>query len=377
MRGGLNMRDRRRITSLTAALSLMAAFAALPARAAERLAPLPVDPAQVSVAGFSSGAFMANQIHIAHSAGVMGAALIAGGLYGAAVEGVTADGVAANPVLAIARCANLPFLVDEVPAHQKLVEALAARGAIDPPSHLTRARVYLFTGGSDAFVGAGTVEKARDLYRALGVPKAHVTFEDRAGPAAMAGHAWVTTAFGEACSSNASPYVNACGYDQSGAELKAIYGPRLEPAAARATGRIVDFDQTEFAPGDAAAANGLASTGYLYIPKVCEAGARHKCRLQVALHGCTQSAEKLGDVFYDRIGLNEWADSNRLVVLYPQAHATTLPELPSSLLRSGPLGLNPGGCWNWWGYGGDSRYLTRKGVQVEAIWKMVERLEGK
>ncbi len=231
------MRDRRRITSLTAALSLMAAFAALPARAAERLAPLPVDPAQVSVAGFSSGAFMANQIHIAHSAGVMGAALIAGGLYGAAVEGVTADGVAANPVLAIARCANLPFLVDEVPAHQKLVEALAARGAIDPPSHLTRARVYLFTGGSDAFVSAGTVEKARDLYRALGVPKAHVTFEDRAGPAAMAGHAWVTTAFGEACSSNASPYVNACGYDQSGAELKAIYGPRLEPAAARATGR--------------------------------------------------------------------------------------------------------------------------------------------
>ena len=45
----------------------------------------PVDPAQVSVSGLSSGAFMANQFHIAHSADIMGAAMIAGGLYGCAV----------------------------------------------------------------------------------------------------------------------------------------------------------------------------------------------------------------------------------------------------------------------------------------------------
>ena len=113
----------------------------------------------------------------------------------------------------------------------------------------------------------------------------------------------MTTNYGGACSANAAPYINDCGYDQSGAELKAIYGPDLAPPAPAATGRIVAFDQTEFVPDQAAAANGLAKTGYLYVPKACEAGTAEPCRLQVALHGCTQSAE-LGDRFYTRIGLN-------------------------------------------------------------------------
>jgi poly(3-hydroxybutyrate) depolymerase len=55
------------------------------ARAADRLGTLPIDPAQISVSGISSGAFMANQLHVAHSAQLMGAGLIAGGLYGCAV----------------------------------------------------------------------------------------------------------------------------------------------------------------------------------------------------------------------------------------------------------------------------------------------------
>ena len=47
------------------------------ASAAEPLGRFPADPAQVSVSGISSGAFMANQLHIAHSAGIMGAGIIA------------------------------------------------------------------------------------------------------------------------------------------------------------------------------------------------------------------------------------------------------------------------------------------------------------
>ncbi len=367
----------RRIAGLAAAVGLGLAVDAAPGKAAERLGALPIDARQVSVAGFSSGAFMANQLHIAHSAGVMGAALVAGGLYGIAVEGVTADGVTASAALATWRCMKLPFVRDQLPAHKAMVDAFAAKGWIDPPSNLARARLYLFAGGSDAFVSSATVEKARDLYLALGVPEANITFEDRSGPAATAGHAWVTRGFGGACSANVPPFVNACGYDQAGAELKAIYGPDLKPAAPTATGRIVPFDQSEFVPGKAANADGLSSTGYLYVPRACEAGAAGRCRLQVVLHGCTQSAETLGDVFYAHVGLDEWADANRIVVLYPQAHATTLSELPSGLWRSGLSAPNPMGCWNWWGYGGDSRYLTKNGVQVDAIWKMIGRLEGK
>ena len=367
----------RRIAGLVAAVALALALDEASGRAAERLGALPIDPHQVSVAGFSSGAFMANQLHIAHSARVMGAALVAGGLYGIAVERVTADGVTASAALATWRCTKLPFVLENVAAHKTMVDAFAARGWIDPPSNLARTRLYIFTGGTDAFVSSEAVEKARDLYLALGVRQPNITFEDRSGPAATAGHSWVTEAFGGACSANAPPFIDACGYDQAGAELKAIYGPGLNPAAPAPTGRIVPFDQTEFVPGGAALSNGLSTTGYLYVPSACEAGAPQRCRLQVALHGCTQSAETLGDVFYAHAGLNEWADANRIVILYPQAHATTLFELPSGLARFGPSAPNPMGCWNWWGYAGDSRYLTRQGVQVDAIWQMIGRLEGK
>jgi poly(3-hydroxybutyrate) depolymerase len=128
-------------------------------------------------------------------------------------------------------------------------------------------------------------------------------------------------------------------------------------------------------PGAATKANGLSDTGYLYVPKDCEAGAASPCRLSITLHGCLQSAELLGDEFYTRIGVNEWADSNRIVVLYPQAHATTVSELPAQNALS-LANTNPNGCWNWWGYGFDARFLTKQGVQINAIWSMVRRLSG-
>jgi hypothetical protein len=50
---------------------------------------------KVSAAGISSGAFTANQLHIAHSADIMGAATIAGGAYGCARLDASSDGVKA------------------------------------------------------------------------------------------------------------------------------------------------------------------------------------------------------------------------------------------------------------------------------------------
>lgn len=60
-------------------------------------------------------------------------------------------------------------------------------------------------------------------------------------------------------------------------------------------------------------------------------------------------------------GFNEWAEANRLVVLYPQAKAS----------RMAPL--NPLGCWDWWGYT-DEDYATRDGAQIKAVQAMVDRL---
>jgi hypothetical protein len=367
---------RNRLLGLASALGLALALAAQ-ARAADKLGSFPVDPTQVSVAGISSGAFMANQLHVAHSADIMGAAMIAGGLYGCAVQDVTDDGVLALASQAASACLDVPFMLDDVAKYKERLERLSARGWIDQPSNLARARIYLFTGSSDDVVARETVEKGEALYEALGVPAGGIVFEDRSGPAAKAGHSWVTKNFGGKCSANKEPFINDCLYDQAGAELNAIYGPNLQPAAATASGRIVAFDQTEFVPGKAARANGLTDTGYLYVPKGCEPGAAQPCRLQVVLHGCTQSAEVLHDEFYTKIGVNEWADANNILVLYPQAHATTPDELPPNLVLTALISANPQGCWNWWGYADDRQYLTRKGVQITAIWSMIQRLEGK
>ena len=371
-----NFAPWRRTAKAFALAALVFAMAAS-AQAADKLGSFPVDPAQVSVAGISSGAFMANQLHIAHSADIMGAAMIAGGLYGCAVQDVESDGVLALAAQAVGACMKVPFMLDDTATYRGRIEKLASHGWIDSPSNVARATIYFFTGSSDQVVNSETVEKAKALYDALGVPAGNIVFEDRSGPAAKAGHSWVSSDFGGACDANASPFIDDCGYDQAGAELKAIYGEDLKPPAAAATGRIVAFDQKEFVPGRATAANGLLDTGYLYVPKACEPGAAQPCRLQVVLHGCKQSAEELRDVFYTKIGVNEWADSNNLLVLYPQAHATTPAELPPNLWADALIYANPEGCWNWWGYSDDRQYLTKKGVQVLAIWKMVQRLEGK
>lgn len=76
-------------TAVRAGICLLAVLAA-PAAAQERLPSLQIDPDKVSVSGISSGAFMANQVHIAHSELIMGAGLVAGGLYGCAAVSIAA-----------------------------------------------------------------------------------------------------------------------------------------------------------------------------------------------------------------------------------------------------------------------------------------------
>ena len=85
------------------------------------------------------------------------------------------------------------------------------------------------------------------------------------------------------------------------------------------------------------------------------------CKVHVALHGCVQSAESVGNRFYTETGYNRWADSNRMLVLYPQVNQSALRP------------YNPKGCWDWWGYSG-SQYAYKSAPQMKAIMQMVDRL---
>jgi len=312
---------------------------------------------QTSVSGISSGAYMAGQLQIAHSQHIIGAAVIAGGPYGCA-ESLFADmmpgpgSALLNLTRAVNGCMLNAMQLWGVPNPRLLADKarrLAESKRIDTLDGVVGDRIYLFSGREDRTVVPAIVAAAADFYAELGVPAGQVKLETSLD----AGHAFVTEDKGLSCDSTGKPYVVDCDYDQSGALLNHIYGT-LNSRSAAPTGSYLTFDQRPFTRdlGD----HGLSDRGVVYIPEACRAAAG--CRVHIAFHGCGQNRALVDDAFVKDTGFARWADTNRLVVLFPQT-------------ATGPF--NPQGCWDWWGYTGRD-YLTREGPQIIAVWRMLEHL---
>jgi len=287
---------------------------------------------------------MAVQFHVAHSGMVRGAAAIAGGPYYCAQGSLST---------AYYNCMT-PGLFTPIPTVSFLkaqTEAFAQAHAIDATSNLAGARVWLFSGTSDHTVEASVVQALRDYYTAFKAMPVLVADKP-------AGHAMVTEDKGNACATTEPPFINQCHYDAAGKLILYLIGA-AQPSGA-ATGRIVRFDQNEFAGSDAASIS-MAAQGFVYVPKTCDAAV---CRLHVVFHGCRQDAAEIGERFVQEAGYNRWADANRLIVLYPQ-----------TIARYYPL-FNPRACWDWWGYTGPL-YHTVNGPQIRAVKAMIDRLASK
>lgn len=352
------MTTPRRIAS-AALLALAALLAGCGGEGAPGLPALGANRNQTSVSGLSSGAYMAGQFELAHSREVVGAGIIAGGPY-ACSESLYADiipgpGTALfNLTKAINGCMLDALQSFGVPNPQQLAhraEWLAEKGRIDPLANVKDDRIYLFSGTQDRTVVPAIVDAARRFYKALGVPDANIDFVTNV----PAGHGFVTEDKGPVCAYTGKPYIVDCDYDQAGALLTQIYGP-LNPRADTASGTFLLFDQTPYTAD--LTNHGLSDRGLVYVPKVCsEAGG---CRVHVAFHGCGQNRTFVGDTFARDTGFARWADTNRLIVLFPQTATTP---------------LNPQGCWDWWGYTG-RKYLTRGAPQIVAVQRMVEKLSA-
>lgn len=309
-------------------------------RTADRLPGLGVELGGTTVSGLSSGAYMAVQFHLAHATIVQGVGVVAGGLWGCA------QGSASR---AIGECMKgAPDVVARISEARRAASA----GRIDPVAALAGDRVWLFSGFNDGVVRQSAVAALREFYRQLAPGTERFFRHDL-----PAGHAMVTEQAGGACEVTGGSFLADCDYDAAGSMLQFLLGA-LAPPTDPARGRLVRFDQAEFAGGRPRRI-ALADEGFVYIPAACAAGTR--CRVHVALHGCNQSAEKVGEAFVRDSGYNRWAESNRIVVLYPQARSTW----------GAPW--NPYGCWDWWGYTGTA-YTTRAAPQIAAIRAMVERL---
>jgi poly(3-hydroxybutyrate) depolymerase len=299
------------------------------ARAAEPLPALTIDLAQPSVSGLSSGAYMAGQFHVAFSGTLVGAGIVAGGLYRCA-EGQLR--------LALNRCMQTSQGKLDPAALLAQARSLATAGTIDPVENLADDRIYVFTGTADRTVLPRVGAHVPKFYELAGVPATNI----RHDATLNAGHAFITESGPVPCAQTREPFVNDCDIDQAGIILEHIYGP-LQPPAAEVH---APFEFSQDAYLGSAESNGMAATGWVYVPASCVPGTI--CRVHIAFHGCKQTFERVGDAYTAGTGFNRWAESNNIVVLYPQAD-----ETPG----------NPNACWDWWGYT-DQHHATKLRIRA-------------
>lgn len=297
-----------------------------------------IDPARITVSGVSAGAYMAGQIHIAHSATIAGAGLIAGGPYGCA---------SGSMQQALGPCMNGGDI--DVQALAQNARDQANEQTIDALENLVGDRVWVFHGANDTIVNAAVPAAAIEFYADIAATINVTSVADIGAP-----HGMPTIGRDESCATVATPFLNACDFDAAGELLKVV---------ANISNDRIDQPEGELRrvaqPGATAAA--MLDEALLFVPAACADG--QTCGLHIDFHGCQQSSEFVGEAYALGAGYNEWAASNNLLVLYPQ------------VARSRVAPLNPLGCWDWWGYTG-AAYATRAGAQISVVKSLIDTLSG-
>ena len=334
-----------------APLAVALALATLGAAAgATSLPALNVDKTKISISGLSSGAFMANQMGYAYSSTFMGVGVFAGGPY-----------MCAGHSNYTACMYNATISASQLGTMQSDITSWSGTSN-DAVANVASQKVFLWVGSSDTTVGPNPMAGVKTQYTNNGVTAANLSFNQLSGAA----HTFPTDFAGSgdnACGTAASPYISNCSYDGAGAMLKQFYGTLNARNNAPAAGNYVQFDQTPYTAGNP----GMAATGWIYVPANCASGTQ--CKLHVALHGCLQNYATVGADFLQNTGYTRWADTNDIVVLFPQTRAdNTAHATPAN-----GSATNPGACWDTIGLYG-ANYAQKTGPQLGAVKAMVDRL---
>ncbi len=321
-------------------LGLISSLVCLPAMA--NVPTLNIDSEQVTVSGLSSGGYMATQFHVAYSNWVSGIGLIATGPY------YCAQGSIAT---ALNQCVNK--LDEKLPldAFNTQLESYQEQGLVAPIDNLSKSKVWMLHGKLDTRVIEPVMDGLYQQY-ASWVPAEQLAYSKNNQFA----HHFPTLEYGSTCTESEAPFLGNCGYDAAGEMLTFIIDDIKAPNQQQ-QGDLIEFDQQKTG-GDQASS--LANTGYLYVPKSCKTS---QCKIHINFHGCNQNAEKVGTEYVTNNGLNRWADTNDMVILYPQTQSSMM------------MPLNPQACWDWWGYT-DENYATNQGQQIQAVRNMIVTLSN-
>jgi poly(3-hydroxybutyrate) depolymerase len=363
--------------------------------AAQQLGSLNIRQDRIFVAGISSGGYMAVQMHVAFSHLFKGAAIYAGGPYDCAQDSLAT---------ALSTCETGSPPVNPA-ALESVTASWASQGLIDPVANLKGQSVYLWSGVADTTVRQPLMDALKSYYQSFQASvfqydnnfNAEHGWESPYGPlscgevttpyvikctdadrtaSAASGFptglppldpgswAWLTPWFGNLDLTGLPPLGQSSAatgpYDSEKVWLTQWFGNLNPKNEGTLNGAVITFDQNEFAPGSDAATISMDQTGHAFVPAECANGAQ--CGLVLALHGCLQNFAAVGWAFINDAGINQWADTNRIVVLYPQTITTKVS--------------NPAGCWNWWGYLNDPDYAQKSGPQMQALYAMVTRVAG-
>lgn len=323
------------LSSFAFALS-STAYAALPA--------LKLNLDQTTVSGLSSGGYMAAQFQLAHADWVKGAAIVAAGPVYCAQN---------NLMTALDHCINKVDTPIPLADLNKQLKDWSTQGLLAPEAEIKQSKIWLLHGTADQKITKEVADALHQQYQEW-LPPVQLSYVQDKNFA----HHMPTLNEGSACDKSETPFLGQCNYDAAGEALKFIQTGLKAPTES-STGTVYPIDQQKIA-GDLAAT--MAEQGYVYVPKSCEQG--QSCTLHISFHGCNQHAEAIGMAYVEKAGFNRYADSNNIVVLYPQTRASAL------------MPMNPQACWDWWGYT-DANYANRKGQQIQVVVKLAHSLAGK
>ena len=335
----------RLMRALLGLASLLLLLLAQYAGAAEPLPRLNVDLSQTTVSGLSSGAYMAGQFHVAFSAEVVGAGIVAGGPYGCA-EGRLLTALRAMHVDRPGR------------ARSGRPVRSGGKGSGERRASSTRCRTSPTIGSTcspapaDHTVLPAVGAKIAPFYALAGLP---VGRDPRRGYRPRRATASPPRMDRWPAATTAPPFVNDCDLDQAREILDFVHGP-LQPAAATTQAPIA-FDQSALprkVRSRAAWPRPAGSTCRRPAARRALPGPHRLPRLPAERRerSATRSRSERATTAGPR--------PTDVVVLYPQTHATW---------------SNPNGCWDWWGYTG-AVYATKAGVQMAAVHRMLLALAG-
>lgn len=325
-------------------ISLLASGMGISADAQVSLGSYKVNPNTVTVAGVSSGGFMAVQLQVAYSRSIFGTAVFAGGAYFCAQDNLFVWGTPCATGVGVPVRSLVNF-----------TESQAAAGQIDPVSNIGGKPIYMFSGTLDTIVQQPTMNDLHEYYQSF-TNDNFITYNDFT----PAEHSWVTPDGINACPVLAAPFINTCGIDPEHTFLSMFYGSLNPRHSGNLGGSFIQFNQNPFCPNENCAFIDMDSTAWAFVPQSC--AQKQACRLVIALHGCLNNQQTVGTAFIQTSGINEWADGNNIIVLYPQTIASIVPA-------------NSEGCWDWWGYTA-SNYAVKSAAQMSAIMAEVNQITG-